>query len=129
MVLKMREDAVDVIDRERAADALRDRTRSHHEVLDEQLAATIEQAGQCHFAVRRIENVFLLHFDPWQVAALPRELIAQPGELFLFAQELRSARQPFFAADDRVGLKVHSVISSLCRAMAPPPPCLRRHMN
>ena len=72
----MRKDPVDVIDFERAADALCLLPGRHHEVFDEQLAAFVKQLGQRHLAFRRIEDVFLVDLYPRQRATFRGQLIA-----------------------------------------------------
>ena len=60
----MRENAFDVVDLEGAADALRLGTRTHHEVLQEKLAAAIEEFCQRHLACGAVEHIGLLDLDP-----------------------------------------------------------------
>src|SRR5215510_9551296 len=55
VVLQMHERPLDLIDLEGASDTLTDLTGSHHEVLHEQLAASLEEIGQGHLALGRIE--------------------------------------------------------------------------
>ena len=64
MVLEMGKDSVDVIDFERAADTLCHLPRCHHEVLDEKLAAPVEQLGQRDLAFRCVENIFFVDLHP-----------------------------------------------------------------
>lgn len=52
----MREQPLDVVDLERAPDALADLAGPHHEVLDEELAAPVEQVDEAHLAVGRVED-------------------------------------------------------------------------
>src|SRR5262249_32934481 len=73
-----------------------------HEVVDEQLAAAIEQFGQCARAVAGVEAVFLVDRDPWQFAALPREFVAQPGVLLLAGEQLVAGSCPLFPCSDLV---------------------------
>src|SRR4029450_2616556 len=53
----MRERTLDVVDLERASDALTDLARAHHEVLDEELAASVKQVGQCQLAIGRVGGI------------------------------------------------------------------------
>ncbi|KAG0505898.1 MAG: hypothetical protein Udaeo_07340 [Candidatus Udaeobacter sp.] len=76
VVLEMRQDAVDVIDFKRAADALRLLPRPEHEVFDEKLAAPVKQLGQRDLAFRRVENVLLVDLYPRQRATFRGQLIA-----------------------------------------------------
>jgi hypothetical protein len=53
----MHQDALDMVDLEGAPDALRRLAGPHHEMLDEELAAPVEQIGQRHLAVRCVKDV------------------------------------------------------------------------
>src|SRR5262245_18118604 len=57
VVLQMHECPFGLIDLEGPSYALTDLTGSHHEVLLEQLAASVEEIGQGHLALGRIEDV------------------------------------------------------------------------
>ena len=58
-------------------------------MVDDQLTAAIEELGERLLAFRPVEDVLLLHPHPGQLAALPAQLIAEPGEfLFLFQMPL-----------------------------------------
>ena len=59
----MHEGTFDVVDFERAPDALTDLARAQHEVLDEELAAAVEQVTQRHLAAGPIEDILLV--DPY----------------------------------------------------------------
>jgi hypothetical protein len=59
----MHEGAFDLVDFERAPDALTDLARPQHEVLDEELAAAVEQVAQRDLAAGRIKDVLLV--DPY----------------------------------------------------------------
>src|SRR5262249_36867920 len=48
------------------------------------------------------EDVFLVDALPWKLAALARELIAQPGQLLLSGQKFCARLQPFPVRDDPV---------------------------
>jgi hypothetical protein len=65
-------------------------------MVDEQLAAAIEQLSQLARAVVRVEAVLLLDPDPRQLAPLPRQLVAQPGELLLADEQLLAGSCPLF---------------------------------
>src|SRR4051794_19915966 len=100
----MPERAFDIVGPERTADAAFIPARAEHEVVDDQLAAAAEQAGQRLFAVRSIEQVILLYFDPGQFTALGTEPVSRPRK-FLFVREMRLAQcGPFLARDDFVRL-------------------------
>src|SRR6266511_4854098 len=89
---------------ERAALATLLPSWSEHEMHDDQLAASIEEVGERLLAVRPVEAIPLLHPDPGQLAALPAQLIAQPGEGLLLAQVLLARREPLVSRHDAVGL-------------------------
>jgi hypothetical protein len=95
VVFKVRQDSIDVIDFERAADALRLLPRRQHEVFDEKLAASVEQLGQRHFAIRPIENIFLVDLHPRQRPAFRGQLIAQPSQFLLPLEQISSRHQPY----------------------------------
>src|SRR4029450_5533591 len=89
----MRERTLDVIDLERASDALTDLARAHHEVLDEELAASVEQVGQRQFAIGRVADVLLVDLHPGQRPTVGGTHVAAPrSRLSPFAQG--SPRRP-----------------------------------
>src|SRR5262245_25588228 len=103
-MFEMHDGAFHMVGLERAADAALTKIPSPHEMMNDQLAAAFEKVRQSHFALRRVEDIFLLHLDPWQLAALPRQLVAGLGELLLIRQVRRARSQPFLARDDFVWL-------------------------
>src|SRR5262249_36358285 len=109
MVLEVRENALDVVDLERASDALCGLAGPHHEMLDEELAAAVEQIGERHLSVRPIENVLLLHLDPREVAAFAGQAIAEPRELLLLGQKCGPPGEPFVSSHDSV--RLHGSVS------------------
>src|SRR5262249_32815188 len=82
VVMQVLEQSLEMVDFQGATHALRDLVWSHHEVLDEELTAPVEQFGKRDLAFRRIENVFLLNLHPRQLAPVVAEFIAQPRDLF-----------------------------------------------
>jgi hypothetical protein len=78
-----------------------------HEVVDEQLAAAVEQLIERLLAVVRVEAVFLLHTYPGQLASLPRQLVPKPRVLLLASEQLVAGGRPLLAAYD-------AVISHVC---------------
>ena len=76
--------------------------RAEHEVVDEQLAAAVEQLRQRARAVVGREPVLLLDPDPGQLAPLPGQLVAQPGVLLLAREQLVAGGRPLLAAHDLV---------------------------
>ena len=91
MIVEMREDAFDVVDLQRAANALRLGAGAHHEVLEEKLAAATEQLRQGHLAFRPVKNIGLLDLDPGQRPLFVRQPVAPPCQLFLLGEQ-RSPR-------------------------------------
>jgi hypothetical protein len=107
VMLEMDESAVDVIGLERAADAAFLPSRAEHEMIDDQLAASIEEVGERLLAVRPIEQIGLFDPDPGQLAALPCHLVADLGQRLLMRQMRLARDQPFFPRDDF--LRVHEI--------------------
>lgn len=68
VMLEMHQRAFDMIGSEGTADAARFPTGAEHEVMDDQLAAPVEQIGERHVATERIEDIFLLDLHPRQGA-------------------------------------------------------------
>src|SRR5262249_10351825 len=108
VVLEVHEQAGDVIDLERAADALRDLAGSHHEVLDEELAPAVEQIGEAHPALRCVEDVLLLDPGPRELATELAELVALLREGLLDFQELHALLDPLRPGNDSMRLHGHS---------------------
>ena len=86
-----------VVEFERAADAAFRPVRAEHEVLDDELAAPVEQVGERLLAVRAVEHVVLLDLDPGQRATFGAQLVAQAGEFLFLAQEFLACGKPFVA--------------------------------
>src|SRR4026208_1677598 len=90
-------DAVEVVHPERAdvAGGVRRPGRmgssgvgAEHGVIDDQLAASLEDLAECLPPVLAFEGVWLLDELPGQIAALSVQLGAQPGELLLLRTRL-----------------------------------------
>ena len=64
---------------------------TEHEVIGGELAPPVEQIGEAQFALRPVEDIFLLDPSPGKFAALASELVAQSRQLLFLGQE--------FAAD------------------------------
>jgi hypothetical protein len=86
VAMQVYEHPFDMVDFEGATHALRDLAGPHHEVLDEELAASVEQVGERDLAFRRVEDVLFLNLHPRLLAPLAAELIALPCEIFLLAE-------------------------------------------
>ena len=61
---------------ERATDAAFGPVGAEHEMLDDELAASIEQVGERHRAVGAVEYVVLFYLDPRERAAFGAQLVA-----------------------------------------------------
>src|SRR5437870_9401096 len=106
--------AVDMIGQERAARALLVPLRTEHEVIDDQMAAPVEEVGERLLAVRPRQHVGLFDLDPGQLAALSAQFIAQPGEFLLLDQVLLSRSEPLLSGNYLMPLHLE-----------PPPDCSR----
>jgi hypothetical protein len=73
-----------------------------HEVIDDELAAALEQLAQTLAAVGPVEDVLLLDPDPGERAPLLVQLVALSGQLLLLRQESAAGGQPLFLRDDLV---------------------------
>jgi len=74
---QMRQRAVEVVGQERAAGAALVPVRSEHEVIDDQLAAAVEQVCERAAARRRGERVALVEPRPRQRPALCDQRVAR----------------------------------------------------
>src|SRR5215831_16842566 len=63
-MFEMHERAFDVIDLERAADATLLPARTEHEMLDDKLAAPVEQISERFLTLRAVEEIGLVDLDP-----------------------------------------------------------------
>jgi hypothetical protein len=75
---------------------------AEHEVVDQQMAAVVEQLGQGRWAVVGVEAVGLVDRDPGQLAALAGQLVADPGVDLLALQQLLAGGLPLLRADNLV---------------------------
>ena len=101
-MLEMLPGGIDMIADERAAGTTLVPTRTEHKVVDDQLAAAIEQIGQSAFAVRPLEHILLFHLDPGKVPARLADLVPQSRELFFLCQQLLARLDPFALGNDRM---------------------------
>jgi len=68
VVSKVLKDAIDVIDLEKASNALFRLAGSHHEMLNEKLTLAVEEICQRFLPIRCVEDILLLHLPPGQLA-------------------------------------------------------------
>src|SRR3546814_13163109 len=87
---------------ERTAEATLGPVRAEHEVLDHQLAATLEQLAQENRAAGIVKAIVLRKASPGQLPTLFAERIALAGELFLFLQMGAVGGQPVLIGYDLV---------------------------
>lgn len=84
-----------------------------HEVVDDELMATLEQVQQARLAVRTLEDIILLDQDHWQSAALGVQRITTTGEFLLLGEQLLARSEPLGSRHDfwkfQVG-RLHSAI-------------------
>src|SRR5262245_8920354 len=99
-MFQMRRDAIEAVCPERAVLAAFVPVRPVHEVIDQQLAAALEQLRKGLAAVRPIEDVLFLHLHPRQCAALLAQSVALPGKLLLFGQKPRTGIEPLILRND-----------------------------
>src|SRR5256714_13884378 len=96
----MLDDRVEVVGPERA-----NRTAGlvfwiEHEVIDEQLAAAVEQLRQRLLTARAFEDVVLLDRLPRQGLSLSGALVTRGREFLLLREQLPARLEPFVVADD-----------------------------
>src|SRR5262245_27244597 len=98
----MHDDAVEVVGPERTVRAPRAPAGVVHEVVDDELAAAVEEVGQALLAAGPLEDVGLGHLLPGQVAAGLTELVAQARELLFLEEEPLAGLQPILVGNDSV---------------------------
>src|SRR5262249_60672928 len=91
----------DLVDEHRAAVAACVLIRPEHEVVEEQLSATLEDFEQRGLAVRTVEDVALVDSDHRQRATLGRERVSCPGGFLLLRKECGTCGLPLLRGDDR----------------------------
>jgi hypothetical protein len=89
--------AVEIVGRPGAARATLLPLRPEHEVIDDQLAAAVEEVGESLLALRPVEVIGLVDLDPGQLAPLGAQAVAQAREFLLLAQELLACGKPLIA--------------------------------
>jgi len=87
----------DVVGQERAGPAAFIPARVEHEVVDQQLAAVVEQVQQAGLAVPALEHVLLVHLDHRQPAPLGVQRVPLPGEFLLPSQQLPAGGEPLIS--------------------------------
>jgi hypothetical protein len=69
-------------------------------VVDDELAAAVEELHERSPTVVGVEPVVLLDADPGQLAPLARQLVALPRVILLACQQLRTSGRSFLARAD-----------------------------
>src|SRR5436305_9021091 len=73
-----------------------------HDVVGEQLRATVEELGERLLPVLGVELVLLLHRNPGKLSPLLGQLLAELGMLGLELRKLAASCLPFLAGSNRV---------------------------
>src|ERR1700730_9035036 len=94
MMFEMRERAVDMIGQERATRTTLLPFRTEHEVIDNQLAASVEEIRKTLFSFGAIEDVLLRDFDPWELSALCTERVSPTCKFFFLLKQLFPSSKP-----------------------------------
>jgi hypothetical protein len=84
----------EIVEGVRAARAPVIPTRVEHEVLDDQLPATLEQVQQCGRTVGALKGVLLLDLDHRQRLTLGTKCIARSGGFLLSDQQFLAGSEP-----------------------------------
>ena len=64
-------------------------------MVDDELAAAIEQLGKRPFAISALEYIALIYFGPGQLTPQPAQFIACPRELLLLEKKRLACGEPF----------------------------------
>jgi hypothetical protein len=117
MIFEMDQNTIDMVDGERAADVLVNCSRTHHEMLDDKLAAPVEEVAKRHLACQRVEDVRLLHADPGQGALLLAQLVARLRQRLFLGEHGSACTQPFLARYDAMLFHVTSFLQAVRGAL------------
>jgi hypothetical protein len=98
----MRYETVESVDHRRVHRAARLVARPEHEVVDQQLGATVEELRQGALPFVRVEAVLLLDRQPGKLTSLAGELVAAASVLLLLGEQLVAYRLPLLGRHDRV---------------------------
>src|SRR5262249_37694486 len=83
-------------------------------VVDDELAAAVEELRQRLRALRALKCIWLVHAHPRQVAPLLAQLITQPRELLLLGEPRPPGLDPRFARHTLMSLHGHLSLSFDC---------------
>src|SRR5690349_4641425 len=102
VVGQVNREAVEAVGDRRAGGAARGEVGPEHEVVDEQLRAPPEQAGQRRRSLVGLEPVLLVDPEPGELLALPRHFVAVPRQLLLRIEQLQPGGTPLFTCSGLV---------------------------
>ncbi len=100
VMFKVDTSAVDMIGQKRAAFAALLPSRSEHEMVDNQLAASIEQVGQPLLSVWAIELVLFVDLEHRQPAAFGADGISLTGQFLFLNEQPLASDQPVSSRDN-----------------------------
>ena len=111
-MLQVNVDAIEAVGAQGAMGATRLVVRAEHEMVDDELAAPLEEIGKRLIAVGTLEHVILCNFHPGKAAALFVQLILHLGKLLFLREEFLTRLDPLFRADDRMIAEVgcHAIV-------------------
>src|ERR1051326_6149827 len=92
----MRDSAGHVVGKERTTRTAFVPIRPEHEVVNDQLAAAVEQFGQAFLTFWRLEDVIFVDLHPREFASLGGESVSGVSSRFFFGEQLFACREPFF---------------------------------
>src|SRR5438876_6890792 len=92
-----------------------------HRMIDNQLAASLEDVAERLRPVLALEAVLLFDELPGQIAPLAAQLVTHPGELFLLRQVPLPCPEPLVVLHDLVGFHVTPPPQDLGRPTFPGP--------
>src|SRR5260370_918859 len=87
--------AVEMIGQVGAAFAAFLPVRTEHEMINNQLTASVEEISQRFFPLRSIKDVILVDLDHWQLATSCTERVSLTIEFFFARQQISPRHQPF----------------------------------
>ena len=67
-------------------------------MIDDQLAASLEEVGDRLRAIQTIKAVWLLDLDPGELAPLATSLITQPGQFLFFCEQFLASNEDLLRA-------------------------------
>src|SRR5438093_8486583 len=98
----MRERPVEAVGRRRTGRTASRVVRAEHEVVDDELRASVEELRECAWATGRVEAVLLLHGDPRQLPPQLCQLVTELSVFLLASQQRRPRSEPVLACSDIV---------------------------